>query len=58
MTMPRNLGEILNDMEIVRNNLDFRTALPGLKNKVTEMTVAGSRDVIYYFFLSYFFLVK
>jgi hypothetical protein len=34
-------GGILNDMEIVRNNLDFWTTLLGQIIKTSEMTEAG-----------------
>lgn len=41
ITISGNLGQILNNIEIVGNDLDFRTAVTGPSIKVGEMTVAG-----------------
>jgi PmbA protein len=41
ITISGNLGTILNTIEMVGNDLDFRTSLTGPTIKVQEMTVAG-----------------
>jgi PmbA protein len=41
ITISGNLGEILNNIEMVGNDLDFRTPVSGPTIKVKELTVAG-----------------
>jgi PmbA protein len=41
ITVSGNLGEILNDIEMVGNDLDFRSPVTGPTIKIREMTVAG-----------------
>jgi PmbA protein len=41
ITISGNLGKILNTIEMVGNDLDFRTSVSGPTIKVREMTVAG-----------------
>ena len=41
ITIAGNLGELLRRIEIVGNDLDFRSAIAGPTIKVAEMTVAG-----------------
>ncbi|NOR22543.1 MAG: hypothetical protein GQ476_07660, partial [Candidatus Aminicenantes bacterium] len=41
ITISGNLGEILNNIEVVGNDLDFRSALSGPTIKIKELTVAG-----------------
>ena len=41
ITISGNLGEILNNIELVGSDLDFRSPLSGPTIKVSEMTVAG-----------------
>lgn len=41
ITISGNLGEILNNIEMVGNDLDFRSPISGPTIKVSEMTVAG-----------------
>lgn len=41
ITISGNLGEILNNIEVVGNDLDFRSPLSGPTIKLKEMTVAG-----------------
>jgi len=41
ITISGNLGEILNNIEMVGNDLDFRSPLSGPTIKVKELTVAG-----------------
>jgi len=41
ITISGNLGEILNSIEMVGNDLDFRVPVTGPTIKVAEMTVAG-----------------
>ena len=42
ITISRNLGEILADIEAVANDLDHRTAIASPSVRVAEMTVAGT----------------
>ncbi|MCJ7586978.1 MAG: TldD/PmbA family protein [Candidatus Aminicenantes bacterium] len=41
VTIAGNLGDILNGIEMIGNDLDFRSAIAGPTLKVAEMTVAG-----------------
>ncbi|NIO48363.1 MAG: hypothetical protein GTN73_02830 [Candidatus Aminicenantes bacterium] len=41
ITISGNLGEILNNIEMVGNDLDFRSPLSGPTIKIKELTVAG-----------------
>ncbi len=41
ITISGNLGEILNNIEVVGNDLDFRSPLAGPTIKIKELTVAG-----------------
>lgn len=41
ITISGNLGEILNQIEMVGNDLEFRTPLAGPTIKIAELTVAG-----------------
>jgi PmbA protein len=41
ITISGNLGEVLNNIEVVGNDLDFRSPLSGPTIKVKELTVAG-----------------
>jgi len=41
ITISGNLGEILNNIEMIGNDLDFQSPISGPTIKIQELTVAG-----------------
>jgi PmbA protein len=42
ITISGNLGHILNSIEIIGNDLEFRSPIAGPTIKISELTIAGA----------------